>query len=214
VVVVTGATARGVFESQFQALFTGDVQHPSRGVRVWQRGEMLDRTRYVLALPHPNARVSAHGVAGNIGPQLTAELRTFLRSWTPPAANGRTPGTPPRQAAPPTPPPARHGPPAASGRRSADDPEPARPALVFGITTRKRDRAGELALMPGRNYVITAVRTPWEPGAIRIIHVTGTDPRWHTGQLVNLINASTGLRLGQYEVVAGHSGKATIWDLP
>lgn len=67
--------------------------------------------------------------------------------------------------------------------------------------------------MPGLNYVVAAVRTPWEPGAIRIIHVTGTDPRWHPGQLVDLINAATGLRLGQYEVRAAHTGRAPIWDL-
>lgn len=85
---------------------------------------------------------------------------------------------------------------------------------MFAIATRKRDRNGDPSLMPGLNYVVAAVRTPWEPGAIRVIHVTGTDPRWRVGQLVDLVNASTGLRLGQYEVIAGHSGKATIWDFP
>ncbi len=214
VVVVVGATARGVFEAQFQAPFTGDVQHPARGAWVWRRGEMFGRTRCVLALPHPNARVSAHDVAGNIGPQLTTELRDFLRAWTPQAATGRTPGAPPPRGAQPMPPLVRHSPPASADHRAAGDPRPTRPTQLFGVTTRKRDRTGDLTLMPGRNYVIVGVNTPWKPGAIRIIHVTGTDPDWRTGEIVNLINASTGLRLGQYEVVAGHSGKATIWDLP
>jgi hypothetical protein len=67
--------------------------------------------------------------------------------------------------------------------------------------------------MPGVNYVVTAVRTPWEPGAVRVIHVTREDPRWSPGQQVDLVNQSTGLKLGTYEVKAGHSGKETIWDL-
>jgi hypothetical protein len=85
---------------------------------------------------------------------------------------------------------------------------------VFAITTRKRDRNGDPSLMPGLNYVVAAVRTPWETGAVRVIHVTGADPHWSIGQPVDLVNASTGLRLGKYEVVAGYSGSAPIWDLP
>jgi len=212
VVVVVGATARGAFEGQLRAQFTGSVQHLSRSAWFWRRGELLGRTRYVLTLPHPNARVPAHGVAGNLGPQLTAELRTFLRSWTPQAATASTaaPPEPPRAAAAP----AHRSLAAAPGRTRAADSGPPRSSRVFAITTRKRDRNGDPSLMPGLNYVVAAVRTPWEPGAVRVIHVTGTDPRWRVGQLVDLANASTGLRLGQYEVIAGHSGKSTIWDLP
>jgi hypothetical protein len=36
------------------------------------------------------------------------------------------------------------------------------------------------------------VRTPWEPGAIRVIHVTREDPCWSPGQQVDLVNQSTG----------------------
>jgi hypothetical protein len=84
---------------------------------------------------------------------------------------------------------------------------------LFPIATRQRDRYGDPSLMAGVNYVVKAVRTPWEPGAIRLIHVTGQDPDWEIGELVDLVNGNTGLKLGRYEVIAGHSGRATIWDL-
>jgi hypothetical protein len=102
VVVVVGATARGSFEDQLRAQFTGNVQQLPRSAWIWRRGQLLGLTRYVLARPHPNARVPAHDVAGNLGPQLTAEVRAFLRSSTPPAPMASTPVTPPPgQAGPP-----------------------------------------------------------------------------------------------------------------
>ena len=179
-----------------------------------ERGELLGRIRYVVALPHPNARVPAHGLAGNLGPQLTGELRQFLSSRTLPAVTARAPGTPPAaRAAPPAVPPALQSLAAAGDGTPATGRGPAGAPQLFGITTRKRDRNGDPAQMPGVNYVVTAVRTPWQPGVIRVIDVTGADPRWRVGQLVDLVNASTGLRLGQYEVVAGHRGRAPVWDL-
>jgi hypothetical protein len=84
---------------------------------------------------------------------------------------------------------------------------------LFPITTRQRDRFGDPTLMAGINYVVKAVRTPWEPGVIRVIHVTGQDPEWRVGELVDLVNSNTGLKLGRYEVIAGYSGRATIWHL-
>jgi Uracil DNA glycosylase superfamily len=80
VVVVVGARARRAFESELEAEFTGEVVRLPPSSWVWQQGELLGRTRYVVALPHPNARVDAHSLAGNLGPQLTAEIRAFLRA--------------------------------------------------------------------------------------------------------------------------------------
>jgi hypothetical protein len=47
---------------------------------VWRNGELAGMTRYVVALPHPNARVSAHNVGGNVGTALLSEVRAFLRT--------------------------------------------------------------------------------------------------------------------------------------
>ena len=66
--------------------------------------------------------------------------------------------------------------------------------------------------MDGLNYAVISARTPWPPGAVRVIHVTGDDPGWRAGQLVDLVNERTGLKLGRYEVMAGYSGTAPIWD--
>jgi hypothetical protein len=92
-------------------------------------------------------------------------------------------------------------------------PELAPAPQLFPITTRQRDRFGYLNTMGGVNYVAKAMLIRWEPGAIRLIHVTGQDPGWRVGQLVDLINEMTGLKLGRYVVSAGYSGRATIWDL-
>lgn len=194
VVVVVGATARGSFEDQLRAQFTGNVQQLSRSAWIWRRGQLLGLTRYVLALPHPNARVPAHDVARNLGPQLTAEVTAFLRSDTKGSDGQHTgnaatwPGRPGRTCTS-TPRPCRSHRPQASSRARAST-----VGAGFAITTRKRDRNGDPSLMPGLNYVVAAVRTPWESGVVRVIHVTGADPHWSIGQPVDLVNASTGLR--------------------
>src|SRR5258708_15328360 len=107
----------------------------SHSAWVWRRGELLGRTRYVLALPHPNARVPAHGVAGSLGPQLTTELRTFLRSWTPQTATARTRAPPPPRAASHAAPASHHSPAAAPDHRRAAEPVPPRSPRLFAITT-------------------------------------------------------------------------------
>jgi len=210
VVVVVGATARRAFEDQLGAEFAGSAERFSPSAWVWSHGQLLGYTRYVIALPHPNARVPSHSVAGSIGPELTAELRAFLRSprrAAGPASSGAADTHRPAQ-------PVR----VADLTKAADRERAAMPGFSsaprpFPITTRKRDRNGDPRIMDGLNYVVISVRTPWPPGAVRVIHVTGEDPAWRVGQLVDLVNESTGLNLGRYEVVAGHSGRAPIWDL-
>src|SRR5258708_6378484 len=57
-----------------------------------------------------------------------------------------------------------------------------------------------------RIFATHTVQAPWEPGAIRVIHVTDRDPGWQVGELV-LVNGNTGLKLGRYQVIAGYSGR-------
>lgn len=210
VVVVVGATARRAFEDQLRAEFTGSARRFPPSAWVWNHGELLGHTRYVIALPHPNARVPSHSVVGNIGPELAAKIRAFLRSSKHDAdhAGPRSAGIyGPTQST-------RAAAPAMAGGRERAAMSGSTPApRLFPITTRKRDRNGDPRIMNGLNYVVISERTPWPPGAVRVIHVTGKDPGWRVGQLIDLVNESTGLKLERYEVVAGHSGRAPIWDL-
>jgi hypothetical protein len=215
VVIVVGARARGAFEGQLRRHLNG--QALPLGSRGWAwHGDLLGRTRYVLTLPHPNARAPSHGLAATLGPDLASEVRAFLRTGQP----GRLPAAAPRDPLPGAVlPPGSRQPPATTvirtaGRASpASQAPPGRSAGPYPVTTRRRDRTGDPRSMPGRNYVVTAVATPWEPGAIRIIHVTGRDPAWQAGQHVDLVNQVTGQKLGRYEVTAAHHGTASIWDL-
>jgi hypothetical protein len=108
-------------------------------------------------------------------------------------------------------------PPTVQGRNPISPPKrrtrPARTPQAFPITTRERDWTGNASTMTGTDYIVTAVTTPRKRGAIRIIHDTGRDPHWSVGQLVELVNQATGLKLGSYEMTAGHTDTATIWDL-
>jgi len=215
VIVVVGAIARRTFEEMLKSEFTGEVLSFPPSAWLWQTGELAGSNRYVVALPHPNARVPAHDIRGNVGAALAAELRAFLAG---------SPSRPSPDIDVATPRAVRPSSPAIADGRQVDPlarrrPEqPAMPRLssaarLIPIATRQRDRYGDPSVMGGINYVIKAVQTPWEPGAIRVVHVTGEDPGWRAGDLVDLVNGNTGLKLGRYEVISGYSGRATIWDL-
>lgn len=69
VLVITGVTARAVFERQFGVTMDGNA---------WGPGQLLGHLRWAVALPHPNSRGNRWGLEHYIEHATLAEIRSSI----------------------------------------------------------------------------------------------------------------------------------------
>jgi hypothetical protein len=218
VIVLVGKTALGAFQAQMGV-------HVDDGL--WGPGDLAGMSRCVIGLPHPNARGPKKGLVDNLGPHRANMARSQLRAGDPAPFAPSHPGGPgPRQDAPPSKAgavPHRRGlrlRASISRVRPLKQETPGIHPAASGLTAvsphfevmprRQNAHPDEIA---GARYVVVSRRSPWKPGAYRLIIPADQDPGWRIGQLVDLFHATRGDWLGNYEVIGNHPGKLYIWDL-